>query len=115
MPKQTRPVSNRIYVHRRKASLSQRDLAMLIGYRDEGSVAHHERFTSLPPFLIALAYEIIFQIPVSELFFGLRDSVEHVVEERISDLKKSIEESDGRGKYATRNARKLEWLTAREK
>jgi DNA-binding XRE family transcriptional regulator len=114
MPKQTKQVPNRIYAHRRKASLTQRELAMLIGYGDEGSVAHHERFTSLPPFLIALAYEIIFQVPVSELFFGLRDTVEHVVEERISDLKKSLGERDARGRFATRDARKLEWLTNRQ-
>jgi DNA-binding XRE family transcriptional regulator len=114
MPKQIKPVANRIYVHRRKASLTQRELAMLIGYGDEGAVAHHERFNSLPPFLIALAYEIIFQVPVSELFFGLRDAVEPVVEDRINDLKKSLEEHDARGKYATRIARKLEWLTARQ-
>jgi DNA-binding XRE family transcriptional regulator len=114
MPKQSKQIPNRIYVHRRKASLTQRELAMLIGYIDEGAVARHERFDSLPPFLIALAYEIIFQVPVSELFFGLRDTVESVVEERISDLKQSLEKGDARGKYATRDARKLEWLTTRQ-
>ena len=114
MPKQTKHIPNRIYIHRRKASLTQRDLALLIGYRDEGSVARHERFNSLPPLLIALAYEVIFQIPASELFFGLRDTVEGVVEERISDLKKSLGERNARGRFATRNARKLEWLTTRQ-
>jgi len=114
MPKHTKPVPNSIYAHRRKACLTQRDLAMLIGYVDEGSVAHHERFNSLPPFLIALAYEIIFQVPISELFFGVRDTVESVVEERINDLRKSLEDRDARGKYATRDARKLEWLTSRQ-
>jgi DNA-binding XRE family transcriptional regulator len=114
MPKTSKPVPNRIFVHRRKTSLTQRELAMLIGYVEEGAVARHERFNSLPPLLIALAYEIIFQVPVSELFFGLRETVEQVVEERISDLKKSLEERDARGKYATRDARKLEWLTARQ-
>ena len=86
---------------------------MLIGYVDEGAVARHERFCSLPPFLIALAYEVIFQAPVGEIFFSLRDTVEQVVEERISDFKNSLEQRDARGKFATRNARKLEWLTAR--
>jgi DNA-binding XRE family transcriptional regulator len=114
MPKQSKPVANRIYAHRRQASLTQSELAMLIGYVDEGAVAHHERFSSLPPFLIALAYEIIFQVPVSELFFGLRDAVEPVVEERISDFKKSLEQRDVRGKFAARIARKLEWVTARQ-
>jgi DNA-binding XRE family transcriptional regulator len=114
MPQKPKQIPNRIYVHRRKASLSQRELAMLIGYVDEGAVARHERFDSLPPFLIALAYEIIFQVPVSELFFGLRDTVESVVEERINDLKNSLEERDARGKYATRDARKLEWLATRQ-
>ena len=113
MPKQSKPFPNCIYIARRKASLTQRELAMLIGYVDEGSVARHERFNSLPPFLIALAYEIIFQAPVGELFFGLRDTVEQVVEERIGDFKTSLEQRDARGRGATRNARKLEWLTTR--
>ena len=113
MQHKSKSVPNRIYAARRKASLTQRELAMLIGYIDEGSVARHERFNSLPPFLIALAYEVIFQAPVGELFFGLRDTVEGVVEERIGDLRKVLEESDGRGRLATRNARKLEWLSTR--
>jgi transcriptional regulator with XRE-family HTH domain len=113
MPRKSKPVPNRIYTARRKANLTQRELAMLIGYIDEGAVARHERFSSLPPFLIALAYEIIFQAPVGELFFGLRDTVEHVVEERIGDFKKALEQRDARGRFATRNARKLEWLATR--
>ena len=104
MPKHSKPIPNRIYVHRRKASLTQRELAMLIGYISEGAVARHERFNSLPPFLTA----------ISELFFGVRDTVESVVEERINDLRKSLEDRDARGKYAIRNARKLEWLTSRQ-
>ena len=113
MPKQSKPVPNRIYIARRKASLTQRELAMLTGYVNEGAVARHERFNSLPPFLIALAYEIIFQAPVGELFFGLRDTVEQVVEERIGDFKTSLEQQDARGRGASRTARKLEWLTTR--
>jgi DNA-binding XRE family transcriptional regulator len=113
MPKQPKQIPNRIYVHRRKASLTQRELAMLIGYIDEGAVGRHERFNSLPPFLIALAYEVIFKVPMSELFFGLHDTVESVVEERISDLKTSLEKRDAKGKYATRDSRKLDWITTR--
>jgi len=113
MPKQSKLIANRVFAARRKASLTQRELALLLGYIDEGAVARHERFCSMPPFLIALAYEIIFQAPVGEIFFGLRDTVEHVIEERISDFKKSLEQRDARGREATRTARKLEWLTAR--
>jgi len=38
MPKQSKPVPNCIYIARRKASLTQRELAMLIGYVNEGGV-----------------------------------------------------------------------------
>jgi DNA-binding XRE family transcriptional regulator len=113
MPRKPKPVPNRIFAARREASLTQRELAMLIGYIDEGAVARHERFSSLPPFLIALAYESIFHVPAGELFFGLRDSVKLVVEERISNFKRALEECDAHGRFATRNARKLEWLTTR--
>jgi hypothetical protein len=43
----------------------------------------------------------------------LRDSVKLVVEERISNFKRALEECDAHGRFATRNARKLEWLTTR--
>jgi len=113
MPKQPKPIANRIFALRRSAPLTQRELARLIGYNEDGTVGRHERSSALPPFLIALAYEVIFQVPVSELFFGLRDSVEQVVEQRILDLKQSLEQQDARGKYAARNARKLEWIATR--
>ena len=113
MPKQPQPIANHIFAARRRAPLTQRELAILIGYNDENAVARHERSSSLPPFLIALAYEVIFQVPVSELFFGLRETVELVVEERIDDLRKSLEEEDAHGRFAARNARKLEWIATR--
>jgi len=113
MPKQLKPIANRIFSARRRAPLTQRELALLIGYNDESAVARHERSASFPPFLIALAYEVIFQLPVGELFFGVRDTVEQVVEERIDDLKKSLEEQDARGRHAARTARKLEWIATR--
>lgn len=113
MKKQPKPIANRIYAARRKASLTQKELAILIGYLDEGAIARHERFHSLPPFLTALAYEIIFQVPTGELFFGVRDAVKQVVEQRIGELMKELGQQDVRGKHAIRNARKLEWLTTR--
>jgi len=113
MPKQSKSAANCIYIARRKASLTQRELAMLIGYLDEGAVARHEQFSSMPPLLIALAYEVIFQTPAGELFFGLRDTVERIVEERIGDFKKALEQCDACGRLAARTARKLEWITAR--
>jgi DNA-binding XRE family transcriptional regulator len=113
MHKHSKPAANLIYEVRRKANLTQRELAMLIGYLDEGAVARHERFRTLPPFLIALAYESIFQTPAGKLFFGLRDTVRQVVEERIENFRESLEKCEARGRFAARNARKLEWLSTR--
>ncbi len=57
--------------HRKRSGLSQERLGKLLGYPDEGPVSRHERLRSVPPLRIALGYQAIFQIPVSELFPGV--------------------------------------------
>ncbi len=80
------PLVNYLCVNRRRAGLSQWELGQILGYRDEDAVARHERFRSLPPFLIALGYEVIFQQPVSEIFPGLRQTVAFGIERRLAEF-----------------------------
>jgi DNA-binding XRE family transcriptional regulator len=107
------PLANYVRIHRRKVGLSQRELGKLLGYKDEGPVSRHERFHSVPPLLIALGYEIVFQASVSEIFPGLRDTVELVVEEQLAALESELQGRSGRAPGAAAVARKLEWLSER--
>lgn len=107
-------LTNYLRTHRKKTGLSQRDLGRILGYQDEGPISRHERFHAQPPLLIALGYEIVFRIPISEIFAGLRDAVEQDIEERLSELERGLQETSGKGRHATGTARKLEWLSERK-
>ncbi len=110
------PLVNYVRVHRRRAGLSQRELGQVLGYSDEGAVARHERFCSLPPFLTALGYEIIFRVPVAEMFPGLKETVEFGIEKRIAEFEDDLlTRSGGPGPKAAVVARKLEWLSERRR
>ena len=104
---------NYLRLHRKKTGLSMRELGTLVGNSGEEQVSRHERFETLPPFVIAVAYEVVFRVPVSELFPGIRDRTEREVEQRIEALREVLELRSGRGRDAAMTARKLEWIAMR--
>lgn len=103
---------NYIRVRRKAASLTQRELAFIVGYRNEGVVSKHESFRSVPPFLMALGYAVLFQIPVSDLFPGLHLVVEDAVKTALLELEHELRKKQlsGGGRKAALLTRKLEWL-----
>jgi DNA-binding XRE family transcriptional regulator len=106
-------LGNYVRTHRKKAGLTQRELGGVLGYNDEGAVSRHERSRSLPPLLIALGYSIIFRTSVSEIFAGLHETVEQVVESRLRELEETLQQRSGENSQAAVTARKLEWLSER--
>lgn len=54
--------------YRRKARLSQEDVAFLLGGTSGTSVSRHERGRRVPTVQTALAYEVILGQPVGELY-----------------------------------------------
>lgn len=107
------PLVNYLRVHRRDAGLTQWDVGRMIGYESHDSVSRHERFESIPPFLIALAYEIIFREPAGEIFVGLKETMESGIEDRISEFERELRDGHGQHPPSVLIARKLEWLTER--
>lgn len=55
---------------RKRAGLSQRDVAALLGDRTVSKISRYERWRRLPPLRMALAYEAILGKPVAQLFSG---------------------------------------------
>ena len=98
---------------RRRAGFSQRDLAELIGYLSGDQVSRHERADSLPSLMAAFSYEIVFRIPVAELFPGVYETVKLEIEERLASLERELERSTAKGRKAPFSARKLEWFCER--
>lgn len=104
-------LDNYLRTHRRKSGLSQRELGSLLGYNDEGQVSRHERSKTVPPLIAAFAYEVIFRIPVSDLFPGIHTEVARQMEANLAALKENLQQRSGKGQGANMTAQKLIWLT----
>ena len=106
-------LANYLRAHRRRIGLSQFDLGAVLGYRDEGPVSRHELLHTTPPLVIALGYEIVYRVPVSEIFAGLKDEVEGRIENRLAELETRLQQRSANERSALAVARKLEWLALR--
>src|SRR5579859_6446365 len=85
-------VGNYIRAHRRRCGLSQRELGVLVGYGHGYAVGRHERSSAAPPLLVALAYEVVFEIPIAQLFTGFHSAVAQSVARNMRDLKADLED-----------------------
>jgi len=105
----TKDVSgNYVRAHRRRCGLSQRQLGILVGYGHGSAVGRHERSVSAPSLIVALAYEIIFEIPVGQLFPGFRSVVMKSVARNLQDLKTDLDSTSGERRGSS--PEKTRWL-----
>jgi DNA-binding XRE family transcriptional regulator len=109
------PLVNYLRLHRRDAGLTQEELGRVIGYKTEGSVGSHERFDSVPPFLIALGYEVLFREPAGQIFLGLKQTMEVGIEARLAELEISLRTTLEKTPHLVAINRKLEWIEARRR
>ena len=108
-----RILGNYLKVHRQKAGLSQLELGRLVGYKHRWVVSRHERSRTAPPFLIALAYQEVFRVPVSAIFTGFHATVAQVIDQSVGEFEKELRDESVKGRRAMLIAQKLEWLTKR--
>ena len=108
-----RRLANYLRTHRRNVGLTQRELGNILGFCDEVAVSRHERFLTTPSLMAALGYEIIFRVPVSEIFAGLRDEVQEEVEKKLVELEGYLGDRSAKGRDANITAQKLTWLIER--
>jgi DNA-binding XRE family transcriptional regulator len=101
--------------HRLKSGFSRRELAEIAGSLTGIQVARHERSNMLPSLIAALSYQAIFRIPITELFPGLHETIAQGIEERLSAIEHSLENSSARGHKANIIATKLVWLNERRR
>lgn len=81
---------NLLRSHRKRSALSQDEVAFLLGSQNGSKVSRYEQLTRKPELETALAYEIIFNCPVSELFPELFEKVKAAVKERANTLAKRV-------------------------
>lgn len=110
----TTKLTNYLRTHRKRAGLTQRELAFLLGVRARGPVSEMEQRHRVPVLRTALTLEVIFGVPASELFAGMRESIAEEVDQRFEKLACELAakvETDKRHEY--RDAHKQQWLESR--
>lgn len=78
---------NYLRTFRKRAYLSQEELAFLLGVKDGSAVSRYELDERRPSFETVVAYEVIFGTTIRELFPGWYRKVEAEVLRRARDLK----------------------------
>jgi len=83
-------LDNYLRTYRRRAGISQDEMAFLLGTHDGTKVSRYERLARTPGLETALAYEAIFGISVRELFAGVYQRVERAARRRAQLLRKRV-------------------------
>jgi transcriptional regulator with XRE-family HTH domain len=87
---------NYLLANRKRLSLSQAEVAFLLRVKDGTKMCRYERFQRTPSLETALAFEVIFGRPVSELFGGLYQEAEAEVAQRAKAIVEKIGKSDAK-------------------
>jgi transcriptional regulator with XRE-family HTH domain len=104
----SRKLQNYVRTYRKRAGLSQDEMAQLLGCRSGAKVSRYERFARQPTLETAFAYEAVFGAPAHELFGGVYEQSLAAIQQRARTLKEMLE----RQQPDCRTARKLELLSA---
>jgi transcriptional regulator with XRE-family HTH domain len=96
-----------------RSGLSQREIGEILGFFSDVPVSRHETGAGIPDLRTALGYEVIFRMPISAQFSTLLSMIEPLVEGRLAELERKLEQQTPRGHNADRIARKLEFLAMR--
>ena len=101
-------LSNYIRTHRKRAHLTQGEVAFLLGKKSTAGVCRHELFRQKPSLEYLLAYEILFSTPVRSLFNEAKESMEIRLKNQVQILMDKLTKS----KPDRIGDRKLEFLRA---
>lgn len=86
------PLDNYISMHRKRAGLSQDELALLLGLNGRSALAKYELSLRLPELQAVIAFEIIFDEPIQSVFAGVAHKVRESIQSRARALTESIPE-----------------------
>ncbi len=94
--------------HRKKAGLSQNELAYLFGDKSTSFILKTERGNELPSLSRALSYQILFDVQADQMFAELSKSIADMVFKRITHLTGNLEKQPQTASVE----RKLEFLNS---
>ena len=89
MPHESLP--NYLRMYRKRAGLSHRDVAVLLGVQSAAKISRYERFRREPTLQTAFAFSVIFAEPPTELFAGVYEDTRHRVLRRARLLRHRLE------------------------
>ena len=78
----SRRLDNYLRTYRRRAGLSQVEMAFLLGCRTDSKVSRYERRVRHPSLEAAIALRHIFGVSIEELFAGIAEKVDRVTVKR---------------------------------
>jgi transcriptional regulator with XRE-family HTH domain len=106
-------ITNHLRSHRKRSSLSQSEVAFLLGSKDGGQISRYEKGHRVPTLRTAIAFTMIFGVSLSILFSGIQIGVDTEVGSRIKQLRATLGKKPEEHRETAGNARKLRWLDER--
>lgn len=100
------PFTTYLETYRLRTGFSRSELAFLLGAMDGKTITRHERGKRLPMLRTALAYGLVLEASVEDLYEGLVVEVHDAMRTRARGLRSQIR----RRKWAKANQRKIEIL-----
>jgi DNA-binding XRE family transcriptional regulator len=85
-----KPLLTYLRTYRRRTGLSQEEIAFLLGGFTGATVSRHETATRMPVLQNALMYELVFAVPVKDLYFGIYQAARSTVLSRANSLRNSL-------------------------
>lgn len=110
----SRKLNNYLRTYRRRASLSQDEVAFLLGCRSGSKASRYERFARAPNLETVFMYEIMFGTPARELFRGIFQKVEKEVIKRARMLSEKLEQ-EGQDRTVSRKLSTLGAISSSRK
>src|SRR5689334_994508 len=89
------PLQSYLRTYRRRSFLSQDEVAFLLGVKTGTRVTRHEGSNRIPKMETALGYELLFGVPLRELFASEAYKVETIIRERLPELIREVKETGG--------------------
>jgi len=101
---------NYLRTYRKRAGLSQVELALLLGCQSGAKVSRYEHAARRPSLETAFAYEVVLHTSLRDLFAGMYRDVEKQTRKRAWTLLRKLESADA---VDLRVRRKIELLRSR--
>lgn len=94
MASQPKRLPNYLRMYRRRACLTQAEVARLLGNHDGANVSRYERYKRKPSLETALGFCAIFREPITELLAGTYDDAARVIRGRTRQLALKVRQTN---------------------